>query len=56
MGNKKVLDREIKEYKKNPEEYLSKADIGNWYKYSVYDGKWKILYWELSTAKQLGEE
>lgn len=43
MGNKKVLDREIKEYKKNPEEYLSKADIGNWYKYSVYDGKWKIL-------------
>jgi hypothetical protein len=43
MGNRKVLDREIKEYKKNPEEYLSKADIGNWYKYSVYDGKWKIL-------------
>lgn len=43
MGNKKVLDKEIKEYKKNPEEYLSKADIGNWYKYSVYDGKWKIL-------------
>lgn len=43
MGNKKVLDREIKEYKKNPEEYLSKADIGNWYKYSIYDGKWKIL-------------
>ena len=43
MGNKKVLDREIKEYKKNPEEYLSKADIGNWYKYSVYDGKWKVL-------------
>lgn len=43
MGNKKVLDREIKEYKKNPEEYLSKADIGNWYKYSVYDGKWKRL-------------
>ena len=43
MGNKKVLDREIKEYKNNPEEYLSKADIGNWYKYSVYDGKWERL-------------
>ena len=44
MGNKKVLDKEINEYKKNPEEYLSKADIGNWYKYSVYDGKWKVLF------------
>lgn len=44
IGNKKFLDKQIVEYKKNPEEYLSKAEIGDWYKYSVYGGKWKVLF------------
>lgn len=44
MGNKKYLDKQIAEYKKNPKEYLPKAEIGDWYKYSVYGGKWKVLF------------
>ena len=40
MGNKKGIDKEIKEYKKNPRIFIQSR---YWYKYSVYDGKWKIL-------------
>ena len=41
MGNKKFLDKAISDYDKNPKEFLSKANIKDWYKYSVYEGKWE---------------
>ena len=41
MGNKKVIDKAISDYNKNPKEFLSKANIKDWYKYSVYQGKWE---------------
>lgn len=44
MGNKKVIDKAISEYKKNPKEFLAKAKIKNWYKHSVYEGKWEGIF------------
>ena len=44
MGNKKFIDKEIEAYKKNPKEYLSKASIKNWYKYSIYGGRWEEMF------------
>lgn len=44
MGNKKFIDKEIEAYKKNPKEYLSKANIKSWYKYSVYGGRWEEMF------------
>ena len=44
MGNKKVIDKAIFEYKKNPKEFLAKVKIKDWYKHSVYEGKWERTF------------